>query len=116
MSGGSAENTSLYRLGTRFIEGMPTLASVTPAVTPMMIISAGMLMNEAGLVPSIIELSSREPNASPIPIAVAAFIACLHRPPRKILQSWLARMHERSNRATSAALLGLRGVVELLDR
>jgi hypothetical protein len=40
-----------------------------------MIIRAGMLMNEAGLVPSIIELMSSEPNASPIPMAVAAFIA-----------------------------------------
>ena len=44
----------------RFIESMPTLASVTPAVPPRMIISAGMLMKEAGLVPSIIELSSRD--------------------------------------------------------
>ena len=59
---------------------MPTLASVTPAVPPMMIMSAGMLMNEAGLVPSIIELMSREPKANPIPMAVAAFIATLHRP------------------------------------
>src|SRR5271165_4551992 len=109
MSGGSAENTSLYKLGTRFIEGMPTLASVTPAVPPMMIMSAGMLMNEAGLVPSIIELSSREPNASAIPIAVAAFIASLHRPPGKILQSWPAGLHERSNRATQLARLVLLG-------
>ncbi len=54
---------------------MPTLASVTPAVPPRMIIKAGMLMNEAGLVPSIIELSSSDPKATPIPIAVAAFIA-----------------------------------------
>ena len=54
---------------------MPTLASVTPAVPPRMIIIAGMLMNEAGLVPSIIELSSSDPKATPIPMAVAAFIA-----------------------------------------
>jgi hypothetical protein len=40
-----------------------------------MIISAGMLMKEAGLVPSIIELNSREPKATPIPMALAAFIA-----------------------------------------
>jgi hypothetical protein len=40
-----------------------------------MIMSAGMLMNEAGLVPSIIELMSRDPKASAIPMAVAAFIA-----------------------------------------
>ena len=39
--------------------------------------SAGMLMKEAGLVPSIIELSSREPKATPIPMAVAAFIAAV---------------------------------------
>src|SRR5580704_8763323 len=75
MSGGSAENTSLYRLGTRFIEVMPTLASVTPPVPPRMIISAGMSMKEAGLVPPISELIIREPKATPIPMAVAAFIA-----------------------------------------
>jgi hypothetical protein len=39
-----------------------------------MIIRAGMFMNEAGLVPSIIELSSSDPKASAIPMAVAAFI------------------------------------------
>lgn len=55
--------------------GGVTLASVTPPVPPRMMINAGMLMNVAGLVPSIIELSSSEPNATPIPIAVAAFIA-----------------------------------------
>src|SRR6185312_16028092 len=54
---------------------MPTLASVTPAVPPRMIIIAGMLMNAAGLVPSILELRSSDPKATPIPIAVAAFIA-----------------------------------------
>ncbi len=70
----------------RFIDCMPTLASVTPPVPPRMMISAGMLMNEAGLVPSIIELSSREPNASPIPMAVAAFIAPASAAP-EILQS-----------------------------
>ncbi len=63
----------------RFIDAMPTLASVTPPVPPRMIISAGMLMKEAGLVPSIIELKSREPKANPIPMAVEAFIASLHR-------------------------------------
>src|SRR5580700_9362618 len=98
MSGGSAENTSLYRLGMRFIDGMPTLASVTPNVPPRMIINAGMLMKEAGLVPSIIELSSREPNAAPIPIAVAAFIASVHRLPPEFLQSSGERLHKRSNR------------------
>ena len=67
---------------------MPTLASVTPKVPPRMMISAGMLMKEAGLVPSIIELSSSEPNATPIPMAVAAFIALVHRPQRPILQSF----------------------------
>ena len=70
----------------RFIDCIPTLASVTPKVPPRMIISAGMLMNEAGLVPSIIELSSRAPKATPIPIAVAAFIALVHRPGGAILQ------------------------------
>ncbi len=46
---------------------MPVLASVTPKVPPMMIISAGMLMKEAGLVPSIIELSKQraESHANP---------------------------------------------------
>src|SRR5271165_5129223 len=95
MSGGSAAKTSLYRLGTRFIESMPTLASVTPAVPPMMIINAGMLMNDAGLVPAIIELSSREPKATPMPMAVEAFIAPLHRPAATILQSCRSRMHKR---------------------
>ena len=64
----------LVEAGKRFIAGMPTLASVTPAVPPKMIISAGMLMNEAGLVPSISELSRSETKASPMPMAVAAFI------------------------------------------
>jgi hypothetical protein len=40
-----------------------------------MIISAGMSMNEAGLVPPISELIIREPRATPIPMAVEAFIA-----------------------------------------
>src|SRR5271166_935267 len=73
---------------------MPTLASVTPPVPPMMIMSAGMLMNEAGLVPSIIELSIREPKATRIPMAVEAFIAPVHRPLPAILQSCRAGVHE----------------------
>src|ERR1035438_892893 len=59
----------------RFIDSMPTEARVTPPVPPRMMRSAGMLMNEAGLVPSIIELMSSEPKATPIPMAVEAFIA-----------------------------------------
>ncbi len=86
---------------------MPTLASVAPAVPPMMIISAGMLMKEAGLVPSIIELSSREPKAMPIPMAVAAFIAPFHRRPRKILQSWAALVHELPITASESRFVGL---------
>src|SRR5580693_3714205 len=80
---------------------MPTLASVTPPVPPMMIISAGMLMNEAGLVPSIIELSRSAPNAHPIPIAVDAFIATLIGCGKKILESWLDQLvpHCRERRA-----------------
>ncbi len=67
---------------------MPMLASVTPKVPPMMIISAGMLMKEAGLVPSIIELSKSAPKAAPIPMAVEAFIAQLIGRCGKILDSW----------------------------
>ena len=67
MSGGCAEKTSLYRLGTRFIEVMPTLASVTPPVPPMMIISAGMSMKEAGLVPPMSELISQGAEGHPNP-------------------------------------------------
>jgi len=55
-----------------------------------MIMSAGMLMNEAGLVPSIIELKSREPKATPIPMAVAAFTVSYIGPRRQSLS--LARL------------------------
>ena len=74
-SGGSALSTIFHSFGMRFIDAMPTLASVTPVVPPMMMISAGMLMNEAGLVPSIIALSRIATVATTIPMPVAAFIA-----------------------------------------
>jgi hypothetical protein len=64
-----------------------------------MIMSAGMLMNEAGLVPSIIELINSEPKASPIPISVAAFIAPFHRLAQEILQFWELLVHEGPNEA-----------------
>ena len=70
---------------------MPTLAKVTPKVPPRMIIKAGMLMKDAGLVPSIIELSRRAPKAAPIPMAVEAFIVHLHRPRPEILEKRVAR-------------------------
>src|ERR1700690_2147444 len=53
---------------------MPTLAIVAPPVPPQTISRAGMSMNAAGLVPSIIALR-RIPNAAtPMPTAVAGFI------------------------------------------
>ena len=58
----------------RFIPSMPTLAIVAPAVPATMISSAGMLMNAAGLVPSIIALIRIPTTATPIPMPVAAFM------------------------------------------
>jgi hypothetical protein len=69
-----------------------------------MIINAGMLMNEAGLVPPIIELIARAPKATPIPMAVEAFIASIHRLSHEILQSWTASMHKRARRRPRAPL------------
>src|ERR1035441_10895509 len=91
---------------------MPTLASVTPAVPPRMIMSAGMFMNEAGLVPSIIELMIREPKASPIPMAVAAFIAPFHRLVHAILQSCTAELHKLTNAPQRGAQLSARRVLD----
>jgi hypothetical protein len=68
----------------------------------MMIMSAGMFMKEAGLVPSIIELSSRAPNAHPIPIAVEAFIATLIGCGKKILES-AAGLPKRGGRAAAGS-------------
>jgi Fic/DOC family len=63
-----------------------------------MIMSAGMSMNEAGLVPPISELIIREPKATPIPMAVEAFIASLHRRLPAILQFCQLRLHKLPKR------------------
>src|SRR5271165_2160263 len=73
----------------RFIDTMPTLASVAPPVPPRMMINAPIFRNAAGLVPFIIELSASAQKATPIPIAVAAFIVPIHRPKRAFPQSTL---------------------------
>jgi hypothetical protein len=52
----------------------------------MMMIKAGMFKKTAGLVPSIMALNNRALKATPIPMAVAAFIAPVHRPQSAILQ------------------------------
>src|SRR4249919_3647854 len=54
---------------------MPQLANVTPLVPPTMMMSAEMLMNEAGLVPSIVALMSSATVAATIPMPVAAFMS-----------------------------------------
>src|SRR5690348_4449898 len=50
-------------------------ASVAPNVPTNTISAAGMLMNAAGEVPSIVDPKRRPRMATPIPIAVAAFMA-----------------------------------------
>jgi len=75
MSSGGAPRTVFHSLGMRLKSSMPTLASVAPAVPAMIRINAGMSMNEAGLVPSIVALNRSPTTATPIPIPVAAFIA-----------------------------------------
>ncbi len=75
MSSGGALSTSFHSLGMRLNPSMPTLASVVPAVPAMMMSNAGMSMNAAGLVPSIIALSRMPKTAMAIPMPVAAFIS-----------------------------------------
>src|SRR5579859_5150794 len=57
-----------------FMLSIPTLAMVTPNVPPRMMMKAGMLMNEAGEVPSIIALNRIATVATTIPMMVAAFM------------------------------------------
>src|SRR5690242_7690997 len=53
---------------------IPQLASVTMLVPPAMMISAEMLKNDAGLVPSIVALIISATAAATIPMPVAAFM------------------------------------------
>ena len=84
---------------------MPTLASVAPLVPPRMIRSAGMSMNDAGLVPSIIAPIRMPGTATPMPMPVAGFIGPFigHSPTTFI------SFHQRSTCNAPARGLGGRG-------
>src|SRR5579871_4716111 len=56
------------------MDSIPTLAIVTPEVPPRMMMKAGMFMNEAGEVPSIMALNRIATVATTIPMMVAAFM------------------------------------------
>ena len=66
---------------------IPTEDSVAPPVPTSTMISAGMLKNAIGCVPSIMEANSSATTPAAIPMAVAAFISLGDRRAAANLQS-----------------------------
>src|SRR4051794_10032462 len=122
-SASSPARTFLYSAGIFFMASMPHEAMQTPPVPAKMISSADGWMKAVGMVPSITAPARRPKMASPIPMAVAAFMgvhwgdrrlaADLHRAasPLDLLVWWNApaRMPARHSRtaATTASTLSV---------
>lgn len=70
---------------------IPTLDIVAAPVPTQTMMSAGMLKNAIGCVPSIMEANSSAKMPAPIPMAVAAFISPCDRRAAANLQSRAAR-------------------------